>query len=229
MNITGHASITDYNTIQVYADLDLTNEDPSLVFYTYVFANHYYPPTGFAQYQSETVDPNNPSLFHKLFELDSCYFDTLYYYDIKVTNVPFEEGQPFPTVVGSYSGTIRTQPCPSSITNYNVIPYQHKAYFEVTANILTNDNYKIQVWISTNQNFIGSKATEIPYATSWNGTYFTGKYKLLGLLQNKKYYLRISLICTSTSPSEQIVDQVSGDFHTLKDGFPLWMYLRYHI
>lgn len=229
MNVTGSASITDYNTVSVNVDLDLSGESHLLVFYTYVFVDTSFPLTAMASFVSQSADPVIPNLFHLLFDQVSCYFDTLYYYEIRVTNDPYIDGHPFPQVVGSDSGTIRTQPCPSSLLSYTVKPYLHKVHFEVTADIQTNDIYRIQVTISRFQNFTYPKSTDIPYDHSWNGTQYTGKYKLTGLVQNKKYYFQISLICTSTLPAEQVIDVMTGEFYTLKENFPWWMYLRYSI
>lgn len=218
--LTASCRVQDKN--HAFFDVDVVEQvgDPHMtveVHYAIGAVNIYSPSANFNTYNFD--DPHN----YYVFDAPNLKYDETYNYKIYLIDVNDDT-----RIIDTADGTFQTEKNNSHWTTVTTTPDKRKCkidggvYLEVTT-----DSYRFVVKWSKNP--IVSLGAGLPQrdASSVTTVDLNNKiahFDITGLKTKTKYYFLLILIDVTT---DQVLDLYNGDFTTLKDDNPWWMYLRY--
>ena len=208
-------SIYDKNNIRIIVGVDVLSGDPSMI-----------PEVHFALNQNASRNDPQPVFvsqsstgnhYEYTYQAETLKYDSLY--SVGVWLVEYAD----PTnVIETADDWILTDQDGSIIISVTTKPKQHRCVVTARIKFETGDSYLITIDYGTTTNYGTNKIYDS--STQISTRLYDFVFNLTRLQSNTKYYFRINLINQTTG---QLIDTETGDFTTLKDDNPWWMYLRY--
>lgn len=217
--ITASVTLPDVNTANFDVDVVPQSGDPSMVpGVAYDIGAVGIGVSPEAVFDSQT---SNPPHYYFTFIATTLKYDENYNY------IAYLKDANNQTIVDWVSGTFHTGSNGSYITFVNVYPKNKSCKIDMGVYVdVTSDTYRCVVAYDTVPINYASRRQNANSKTSIDLRNKIAHFTINNLRKNTKYYFRLYLIDVTT---DQVLDTYDGVFKTLKDGFPLWMYLHYFI
>lgn len=208
-------SIYDKNNIRIIVGVDVVTGDPSMI-----------PEVHFALNRNASRNDPQPVFisqsssgnhYEYIYQAETLKYDMLY--SVGVWLVEYADPS---NVIETTDNWILTDQDGSRIISVTAKPKQHSCAVTARIKFETNDGYLITIDYGTTTNY-GTNKIYDSY-TQISTLLFDYVFILRGLRSNTKYYFIVKLINQTTN---QLIDVKTGEFTTLKDDHPWWMYLRY--